>query len=75
VGDNPNDITDTKYGNNNVIKEPENAAGIVVRLETTILRRRIANNVEIVRAVPDGDEIKILHLVFVMQLIMARNQR
>jgi hypothetical protein len=65
VGDNPNDITDTKYGNNNVMgpdKEKffmeRTLQELLHRLETTILRRRIANNVEIltVRAVPDGDE-------------------
>jgi hypothetical protein len=65
VGDNPNDITDTKYGNNNVMgpdKEKffmeRTLQELLHRLETTILEERIANNVEIltVRAVPDGDE-------------------
>jgi hypothetical protein len=65
VGDNQNDITDTKYGNNNVMgpdKEKffmeRTLQELLHRLETTILEDGIANNVEIltVRAVPDGDE-------------------
>jgi hypothetical protein len=82
VGDNQNDITDTKYGNNNVMgpdKEKffmeRTLQELLHRLETTILEDGIANNVEIltVRAVPtEMSMIKILHLVFVMQLIMAQ---
>jgi len=66
VGDNPNDLKDTKYGNNNVVgPEPKEAkhgthvAGIVAQV-----RRNnkggdgVANNAQIltVRAVPNGDE-------------------
>jgi cell wall-associated protease len=68
VGDNPNDITDTKYGNNNVMgisKDKEqilhgtHVSGIVAQIRNNgIGGDGIANNVEImvVRAVPDGDE-------------------
>ena len=66
LGDNPEDITDTKYGNNNVIgPDKEEAlhgthvAGIVAQVRNNnIGGDGIANNVEIltVRAVPDGDE-------------------
>ncbi|MBG6110943.1 subtilisin family serine protease [Flavobacterium sp. CG_9.10] len=66
VGDNPEDITDTKYGNNNVMGPDKNGilhgthvAGIVAQTRNNALGGDgIANNVEIltVRAVPDGDE-------------------
>ncbi len=66
LGDNPNDITDTKYGNNNVIGPEKkealhgtHVAGIVAQVRNNnIGGDGIANNVEImaVRAVPDGDE-------------------
>jgi subtilisin family serine protease len=66
VGDNPNDITDTKYGNNNVIGPDKDealhgthVAGIVAQSRhNSIGGDGVANNVEIltVRAVPDGDE-------------------
>jgi hypothetical protein len=63
VGDNPNDITDTKYGNNNVMgpdkeKFLERTLQELLQVRNNNWRRRIANNVEIltVRAVPDGDE-------------------
>jgi cell wall-associated protease len=66
VGDNPDDITDTKYGNNNVmgpdkekILHGTHVAGIVAQVRGNgIGGDGIANNVEIltVRAVPDGDE-------------------
>jgi subtilisin family serine protease len=64
VGDNPNDITDTKYGNNNVMGPDEkilhgtHVAGIAQVRNNNIGGDGIANNVEIltVRAVPDGDE-------------------
>ncbi|HEY4617355.1 MAG TPA: S8 family peptidase [Flavobacterium sp.] len=66
VGDNPNDITDTKYGNNNVMGPDKNeilhgthVAGIVAQVRNNdIGGDGIANNVQIltVRAVPDGDE-------------------
>lgn len=66
VGDNPEDIKDTRYGNNNVIgpvKEKAlhgtHVAGIVAQLRHNNLGGDgVANNVEImaVRAVPDGDE-------------------
>jgi len=66
LGDNPNDLTDVKYGNNNVIgPDKEGAlhgthvAGIVAQARYNKLGGDgIANNVEIltVRAVPDGDE-------------------
>ncbi|MEC5164601.1 cell wall-associated protease [Flavobacterium sp. PL11] len=66
LGDNPNDITDTKYGNNNVIGPDKSealhgthVAGIVAQSRNNGLGTDgIANNVQIltVRAVPDGDE-------------------
>jgi hypothetical protein len=65
VGDNPNDINDTKYGNNNVMGPDKekisgtHVAGIVAQVRNNnIGGDGIANNVEIltVRAVPDGDE-------------------
>ena len=66
LGDNPDDITDTKYGNNNVmgpdkegILHGTHVAGIVAQVRyNNIGGDGIANNVEIlvVRAVPDGDE-------------------
>jgi subtilisin family serine protease len=66
VGDNPEDITDTKYGNNNVMGPDKNeilhgthVAGIVAQTRNNTLGGDgVANNVEIltVRAVPDGDE-------------------
>jgi subtilisin family serine protease len=66
LGDNPEDITDTKYGNNNVmgpdkeeILHGTHVAGIVAQVrENGLGGDGIANNVEIltVRAVPDGDE-------------------
>jgi subtilisin family serine protease len=66
VGDNPEDITDTKYGNNNVMGPDKNSilhgthvAGIVAQTRNNQLGGDgVANNVEIltVRAVPDGDE-------------------
>ncbi len=66
LGDNPEDITDTKYGNNNVMGPDKNeilhgthVAGIVAQVRNNELGGDgIANNVEIltVRAVPDGDE-------------------
>ncbi len=66
LGDNPDDLTDTKYGNNNVmgpdkeeILHGTHVAGIVAQVRHNGLGGDgIANNVEIltVRAVPDGDE-------------------
>jgi subtilisin family serine protease len=66
VGDNPNDLNDTKYGNNNVVgPNPEDAlhgthvAGIVAQVRGNgIGGDGVANNVAImaVRAVPNGDE-------------------
>ncbi|WP_339833823.1 S8 family peptidase [uncultured Flavobacterium sp.] len=66
VGDNPNDINDTKYGNNNVVgPDAEEAlhgthvAGIVAQVRGNGLGGDgVANLVEImaVRAVPNGDE-------------------
>ena len=66
VGDNPNDIKDTKYGNNNVIgPDPEGAkhgthvSGIVAQVRGNKKGGDgVANNVKImaVRAVPNGDE-------------------
>lgn len=66
VGDNPNDINDTKYGNNNVVgPDAEEAlhgthvAGIVAQVRNNGLGGDgVANNVAImtVRAVPNGDE-------------------
>jgi cell wall-associated protease len=66
VGDNPDDLTDTKYGNNNVIGPDKDGAlhgthvaGIVSQSRNNAIGGDgIAGNVEIltVRAVPDGDE-------------------
>lgn len=66
LGDNPEDIKDTKYGDNNVMgpdKEETlhgtHVAGIVAQVRNNnIGGDGIANNVQIltVRAVPDGDE-------------------
>jgi cell wall-associated protease len=66
LGDNPDDIADTKYGNNNVmgpdkkeILHGTHVAGIVAQVRGNgIGGDGITNNVEIltVRAVPDGDE-------------------
>lgn len=66
LGDNPEDITDTKYGNNNVmgpdkeeILHGTHVAGIVAQVRGNNLGGDgVANNVQIltVRAVPDGDE-------------------
>jgi subtilisin family serine protease len=66
LGDNPDDIKDTKYGNNNVmgpdkeeILHGTHVAGIVAAARNNnIGSDGIASNVEIltVRAVPDGDE-------------------
>jgi subtilisin family serine protease len=66
VGDNPNDITDIKYGNNIVFgpdkeeaRHGTHVAGIVAQVRNNnIGGDGIASNVQIltVRAVPDGDE-------------------
>ena len=68
VGDNPYDITDTRYGNNNVmgpsadkddIKHGTHVAGIIAANRNNNLGiKGVANNVQImaIRAVPDGDE-------------------
>lgn len=67
VGDNPEDITDTKYGNNNVVgpvigsaKHGTHVAGIVAQTRGNELGGDgVANgNIKIMalRAVPDGDE-------------------
>ena len=68
LGDNPNDITDKKYGDNKVMgPDPKkehilhgtHVAGIVAQIRNNSLGGDgVANNVEIltVRAVPDGDE-------------------
>lgn len=66
LGDNPDDIKDTKYGNNNVmgpdkkeILHGTHVAGIIAQVRHNNLGGDgIANHVEIltVRAVPDGDE-------------------
>ena len=66
LGDNPNDITDTKYGNNNVIGPDKDEALHGTHVAGIIAAERnngkgmngVANKVEImaVRAVPDGDE-------------------
>ncbi len=68
VGDNPYDITDTKYGNNEVsgptkdkedVKHGTHVAGIIAaKRGNNIGIDGVANNVKImaVRAVPDGDE-------------------
>lgn len=68
VGDDPYDITDTNYGNNDVtgptpdkedIKHGTHVAGIIAaNRNNNIGIKGVANNVEIMalRAVPDGDE-------------------
>ena len=67
LGDNPLDITDTKYGNNNVIGPDKgealhgtHVAGIVAQVRNNNLGGDgvASNNVKILtaRAVPDGDE-------------------
>lgn len=68
VGDDPNDINDTNYGNNDVtgpttdkedIKHGTHVAGIIAaERNNKIGINGVANNVEImaIRAVPDGDE-------------------
>ncbi len=68
VGDDPNDLTDTDYGNNDVtgpstdkedIKHGTHVAGIIAaERNNNIGINGVANNVEImpIRAVPDGDE-------------------
>ncbi len=68
VGDDPEDINDTDYGNNNVmgptpdkedIKHGTHVAGIIAAQRNNGLGiNGVANNVEImaIRAVPDGDE-------------------
>ena len=66
VGDNPNDLNDTKYGNNNVVgPEPKEAkhgthvAGIVAQVRGNNKGGDgVTNNAQIltVRAVPNGDE-------------------
>lgn len=66
VGDNPNDLTDIKYGNNVVFgpdkeeaRHGTHVAGIVAQVRNNnIGGDGIASNVQIltVRAVPDGDE-------------------
>lgn len=66
TGDNPDDITDTKYGNNDVIgldkdeaKHGTHVAGIVAQVRHNGLGGDgVANNAKIMalRAVPDGDE-------------------
>ena len=66
LGDNPDDIKDTKYGNNNVmgpdkkeILHGTHVAGIVAQVRNNAKGGDgVANNVQImtIRAVPDGDE-------------------
>lgn len=66
VGDNPNDINDRKYGNNNVIGPDKEEAMHGTHVSGIIAQGRnnniggdgVANNVEIMalRAVPNGDE-------------------
>ena len=67
LGDNPNDLTDTKYGNNNVIGPDKQEALHGTHVAGIVAQGRYnniggdgvaSNNVEIltVRAVPDGDE-------------------
>lgn len=63
VGDNPDDITDVKYGNNDVTgPDPEHGthvAGIVgANRENNIGIKGVADNIRIMslRVVPDGDE-------------------
>lgn len=66
TGDNPNDISDKKYGNNNVIGPDKKQADHGTHVSGIIAQVRhnglggdgVANNVEIMalRAVPNGDE-------------------
>ena len=68
VGDDPDDITDTSYGNNDVtgptadkedIKHGTHVAGIIAaERDNNLGIKGVANNVQIMalRAVPDGDE-------------------
>ncbi|MDP3312947.1 S8 family serine peptidase [Lutibacter sp.] len=65
VGDNPNDITDVKYGNGNVIGSKEieshgtHVSGIILaKRNNGIGMNGVAHNAKLmsVRAVPDGDE-------------------
>lgn len=66
LGDNPNDINDKKYGNNNVIGPDKSEALHGTHVAGIVAQSRfnnkggdgVANNVKIltVRAVPDGDE-------------------
>ena len=67
LGDNPKDLTDTKYGNNNVIGPDKDEALHGTHVAGIVAQGRYnniggdgvaSNNVEImaVRAVPDGDE-------------------
>lgn len=67
LGDNPNDITDTKYGNNNVIGPDKDEALHGTHVAGIVAQGRYnniggdgvaSNNVQIMslRAVPDGDE-------------------
>jgi subtilisin family serine protease len=67
LGDNPNDLTDTKYGNNNVIGPDKQEALHGTHVAGIVAQGRYnniggdgvaSNNVEIMtlRAVPDGDE-------------------
>lgn len=66
VGDNPDDITDVNYGNNNVVgpskedaKHGTHVAGIIAAERNNgIGMNGVANNVKImaIRAVPNGDE-------------------
>ena len=66
VGDNPNDLNDTKYGNNNVFgpdpkaaKHGTHVAGIVAQVRgNNIGGDGVSNTAEImvIRAVPNGDE-------------------
>jgi cell wall-associated protease len=67
LGDNPNDLTDTKYGNNNVIGPDKDEALHGTHVAGIVAQGRYnniggdgvaSNNVQIMtlRAVPDGDE-------------------
>ena len=66
VGDNPDDLNDTKYGNNNVVgpdpkeaKHGTHVAGIVAQVRGNNLGGDgVTNNAQImtIRAVPNGDE-------------------
>lgn len=66
LGDNPNDLMDRKYGNNNVVGPDKEKAlhgthvsGIIAQIRNNAIGGDgVANHVEImpVRAVPDGDE-------------------